>query len=175
MILRSFVLPAALIFLAACAETTPPVEEQRPTTAGTSSGPKVQLARSTKDGKASFDRVSKRLLPVARQACRAKFKSNAATKCKFRLIVRNDQGSSPDAKFTRSASGRPIIVFNSAMLQFLRDDDEMAMVLGHEMAHQIGNHIERGQREVLRSAINGAKAAKKKIRRRCPKGRCHCC
>ncbi len=161
MILRSLVLPAVLIFLAACTETTTPVEEKRPSSTDAKTTPSVQLSRSSKDGKASFDRVSKRLLPVARQACRAEFKSNATAKCRFRLIVRNEPGTPPDAKFTRSAAGRPIIVFNSAMLQFLRDDNEMAMVLGHEMAHQIGNHIERGQREILRSAIQSAKAAKK--------------
>lgn len=112
-------------------------------------------------GQSSFQRVSKDLLPVTRSACRTVHKARSLSKCNFRLILRNEQGNTPDARFTRNASGRPVILFNTAMLQFLRDDDEMAMVLGHEMAHQIADHIERGQREVIRSALNSAAEAKK--------------
>lgn len=153
---RLIALPFVLLTIAACSET---VVETAPTQPSNTA--QYGQARTLAEGKASFARVSKRVLPEARKACRRVHKARAGSKCAFRLIVRPDAGNTPDARFTRNPSGRPIIVFNYAMLQFLRDDDEMAMVLAHEMAHQIADHIERGQRAVIRSAVNGAAAAKK--------------
>jgi predicted Zn-dependent protease len=48
------------------------------------------------------------------------------------------------------------------MIRFLQNDDEIAMVLGHEIAHQIANHIQRGQHEVMRGAMLSALEAKNK-------------
>lgn len=157
---RVILLPALLLTLAACVETTTPPTDSKPTTQPNKSLPQFGQARSLAEGKASYRRVSKRLLPIARQACRQVHKAKSLAKCNFRLLIRAEQGNTPDARFTRS-NGRPVIVFNNAMLQFLRDDNEMAMVVAHEMAHQIANHIERGQRQVIRSAVQSAKAAEK--------------
>ncbi len=155
---RLLLLPVVIGIIAACTPNDVPVEEPKPTTPQVS---QFGQARTLAEGKASFARVSKRVLPEARKACRRVHKANALSKCTFRLLVRAEQGNTPDARFTSNPSGRPIIIFNGAMLRFLRDDDEMAMVLAHEMAHQIADHIQRGQREVMRSAVSGAAAAKK--------------
>lgn len=152
---RLLLLPLLVTGIAACTPTTTPVEAAKSTVF------QFGQARTLAEGKASFARVSKRFLPEARKACRRVQRANAASKCTFRLIIRAEQGNTPDARYTRNASGRPVIMFNGAMLKFLRDDNEMAMVLAHEMAHQIANHIERGQRQVIQSAASGAAAAKK--------------
>jgi predicted Zn-dependent protease len=152
-----FLAPVLLLSLVACVETTAPVEQPKPSQTTL----QVGQARTLAEGKASFKRVSKRILPYAKQACRKTFKARSLSKCNFRLLIRAEDGNTPDARFAKIGPGGPAIIFNHAMLKFLRDDDEMAMVVGHEMAHQIGNHIERGQRQVIRSAINGAATAKK--------------
>ncbi|MCO4825491.1 MAG: M48 family metalloprotease [Amylibacter sp.] len=149
--------PIVIVSLAACTQTTSPVEQPK----STAKAAKFPKARSFEDGKSSFTRVSKNILPLAKQACRTVHKSKANSKCNFRILIKVENGATPDARFSRTPSGRTVISFNSAMLQFLRDDDETAMVLAHEMSHQIADHIERGEREVLRAAIASAAAAKK--------------
>ncbi len=149
-----------MLSLAACVETTTAPTQEKPTTQPSKSLPKFGKARTLAEGKASYRRVSKRLLPIARQACRQVHKSNALSKCTFRLLISPGKSNAPGARFTQ-INGRPVIQFNGAMLQFLRDDNEMAMVVAHEMAHQIANHIERGQRQVIRNAVQSAKAAEK--------------
>lgn len=154
---RLLLVPVLIVSLAACAQTTAPVEQPK----STAKAAKFPQARSFENGKSSFARVSKNILPIAKQACRKIYKSKTNSKCHFRFLIKVENHATPDARFTRTSNGRSVISFNSAMLQFLRDDDEMAMVLAHEMSHQIANHIERGEREVLRAAITSAAAAKK--------------
>jgi Zn-dependent protease with chaperone function len=48
------------------------------------------------------------------------------------------------------ATGRTVVM-TTAMLRFLRDDDELAVVLGHELAHNIFNHRQmRNEEGILR-------------------------
>lgn len=154
---RLLLVPVLLMALAACTQPPTPAEQQKPTANAT----KFPQARTFKNGKSSFTRVSKNILPIAKQACRTIHTSEANSKCNFRFLIKVKNGSTPDARFTRTPNGSTVISFNSAMLQFLRDDDEMAMVVAHEMSHQIANHIKRGERELLRAAIASAAAAKK--------------
>ncbi|WP_069299741.1 M48 family metalloprotease [Neptunicoccus sediminis] len=149
---------SGLVFLAACTENdrpAPPLMEAQ--TAPVIAGQRNVLLS---EGLIRFSRVHKRLLPVAKRACQKAHPEQKAARCAFQFVVALDRGNPPDAKFTRDGAGRPVIVFNHAMVKFLKTDDEFAMVMAHEMAHQIARHITRGQEEVLRGAMNSAKTAK---------------
>lgn len=149
-----------LVFLTACTTSPPRELPQQPATTG---APETDF-RPLGAGLAAFGRVHKRILPVAKNACRRAHPGQSETRCAFQFVVALDRGQPPDAKFTRDPSGRPVILFNHAMVRFLQSDDEFAMVMAHEMSHQISDHITRGQTEVLRGALNSAKVAKKEGR-----------
>ncbi|WP_188675362.1 M48 family metallopeptidase [Neptunicoccus cionae] len=149
---------SGLVFLAACTQSDRPTPPQSSTQIP--SGVTAQRNVLLSEGLIRFARVHKRLLPVAKEACQKAHPTQKAVRCAFQFVVALDRGSPPDAKFTRDASGRPVIIFNHAMVKFLKTDDEFAMVMAHEMAHQIARHITRGQKEVLRGAMNSAKTAK---------------
>lgn len=151
---------SGLVFLAACTAPPPPVASQQPPARIT---PETGI-RPLGEGLAAFGRVHKRILPVAKAACRRAHPGQSETRCAFQFVVALDRGQPPDAKFTRDPSGRPVILFNHAMVRFLRTDNEFALVMAHEMSHQIADHITRGQTEVLRGALKSAKAAKKEGR-----------
>ncbi|MDR6264388.1 M48 family metallopeptidase [Roseobacter sp. N2S] len=153
-------LVSGLAFLAAC--TSPPPSDIPQQTA-----PVITPETGTRplgEGLAAFGRVHKRILPVAKAACRRAHPGQSETRCAFQFVVALDRGQPPDAKFTRDPTGRPVILFNHAMVRFLRSDDEFAMVMAHEMSHQIADHITRGQTEVMRGALKSAEAAKKEGR-----------
>lgn len=54
-----------------------------------------------------------------------------------------------------AADGR-IIMLSRGMLRFVRTDDELALVLGHELAHNAMRHIEAAQTNALMGAMGGA-------------------
>lgn len=59
-----------------------------------------------------------------------------------------------------SASGRGTITINAGIVEMARNDDEVALVVGHEMAHHAANHIARtrGNMEVA-GAVGAVLAA----------------
>ncbi|MBR9864191.1 MAG: M48 family metalloprotease [Rhodobacteraceae bacterium] len=149
---------SGLVFLAACTDGERPAPPRSTTQAA--SGVPVQRNVLLSEGLIRFARVHKRLLPVAKRACQNAHPDQEASRCAFQFVVALDRGNPPDAKFTRDGSGRPVIIFNHAMVKFLKTDDEFALVMAHEMSHQIARHIDRGREEVLRGAMNSAKNAK---------------
>jgi beta-barrel assembly-enhancing protease len=71
------------------------------------------------------------------------------TSCAYQfLLVDGDE-------LNAAADGRTIIL-NRGMLRFVRSDDELALVLGHELAHNAMRHIESMQTNAMMGTIGGA-------------------
>ena len=58
-----------------------------------------------------------------------------------------------------SASGRGTITINAGIVEMARNDDEVALVVGHEMAHHAANHIARTQGNMEVAGAVGAVVA----------------
>lgn len=120
-----------LLLLGACTVAPDPGPAPEPFT----------ITRSPQEAVDAYLRVSRRIEPVAERLCRQKNPSAPAVYCDFRILVdgRTDQG--PNAFQTIGKDGRPVIAFNIPMLATVKNDHEIAFILGHEAGHQIRNHL----------------------------------
>lgn len=127
----------ALIFLLFASCTAVETANQRP---------QQQTPTATRTPQQAVDayiRVGTRIERVAERVCRQKNPSRPQSYCDFQLKVDTSETTVPNAFQTIGEDGRPIIAFNIAMLATVRNDDEIAFILGHEAGHQIANHLVR--------------------------------
>jgi predicted Zn-dependent protease len=118
--------------LSACVSVPPPSATAPAAGAGTA---EVSVTRAVQ--------VTQRMEPVAEQMCRAR---SALLNCDFEFLVNRDPRAGVNAFQTIDRrTGRPIIILTLGMIRSVRNDDELAFVLGHEVAHHIAEHI--GQQE----------------------------
>ena len=94
------------------------------------------------EARANFAAVVRRVEPVAEAVCRER--AARGTNCDLRIVVDDRPGLPPNAFQTRDRRGDPIVGFTSALIADARNRDELAFVLGHEAAHHIAGHIDRG-------------------------------
>ncbi len=146
--LRTALLSFFALFLAACAVA--PLPGPAPGTVAN------DAPRSQTESRAQFERVSRRMQPVATQICRER---SPHLICEFTVILDDRPGQPPNAFHTRDRDGRPIIAFTEALIDDLRNEDEVALIFGHEAAHHIADHLTRMQREAQTGALLGGLAA----------------
>jgi len=139
----------ALLFLAFCA--CAPIEPAPKTVPSSQQSPAIN--RSAQDAVEAYIRVGSRIERVAERVCREKNPSRPRAYCDFQLKVDPSETEIPNAYQTIGADGRPIIAFNIPMLATVRNDDEIAFILGHESGHQIANHIVRATTNANLGAI----------------------
>jgi len=144
MMTRLFGALSAIAFLAAC--ETVPVDQS------TARAPTAQsdAALSANQAARSFVRVVKTVEPVAERECRAR---TTGRNCNFNIVVDDRPGQPPNAFQTLDRAGRPVIVFTLALIADVRNEDELAFVLGHEAAHHIAGHIQRQQQNAAAGAV----------------------
>jgi predicted Zn-dependent protease len=76
-------------------------------------------------------------------------------KCDF-LIVMDDRADQPaNAYQFLSDEGRPILAVTIPLLDEVRNDDELALVLGHEAAHHIAGHLDQQWEKAYQGALLG--------------------
>ncbi|MDX1780921.1 MAG: M48 family metalloprotease [Thalassovita sp.] len=89
---------------------------------------------------AMFVSVARAVEPVAEAECR---QHAPQLNCDFRIVVdRTDAGEANAHQFL-SRAGRPILSFNYALINGVRNADELAFVMGHEAGHHIAGHLAR--------------------------------
>ena len=91
--------------------------------------------------------------PVAERSCR---EYTEGANCDFQIRLENSPEAPPNAYQSLDRQGRPVITFTRAILPTFRNSDEIAFVLGHEAAHHIRGHIQRGRRDALVGSLVGA-------------------
>lgn len=83
--------------------------------------------------------VTRRMEPVAEQICRSQTPNQ---NCDFEFLVNRDPRSGVNAFQTINPdTGRPVIILTVGLIRAVRNDDELAFVIGHETAHHIAEHI----------------------------------
>ena len=131
---------AVLLFACTLPDQTPP-PQPLPQTQVPTNVPVVN--RSPQQAVDAYIRVGRQIEQVAEPICRQKNPRAPRPYCDFQLKVDSTRTNAPNAFQTIGNDGRPIIAFNIPMLATVKNDHEIAFILGHEAGHQIANHIVR--------------------------------
>lgn len=117
------------------------------------SSPPRKLA-SPSAGVSRFDRVARRVQPVARQFCERELAQKKTVDCNVKLEL-DTRMAERNAYFMYSEPGNrePVIRFSVPILQDAASDDEVAFILGHEYGHLIGQHIVKQQQQAMAGAL----------------------
>lgn len=144
--MRRLFLFALLPLVAACdVPNGPTVDSSQPLPQVTRTGSPQSLS--------DFRRVAARVEPVAERVCRNR---TNGVNCDFRIIIDSRRELGANAYQTYDDDGRPIIGMTPALIQDMRNRDELAFVVGHEAAHHIKGHIAQTQSSAQAGAILGA-------------------
>lgn len=105
-------------------------------------------------GISRFNRVARRVEPVARQFCEQELAQNKAVDCNVKLEL-DHKMTERNAYFTYAEAGKrsPVIRFSVPILRDAASDDEVAFILGHEYGHLIGQHIVKQEQQALAGAL----------------------
>jgi predicted Zn-dependent protease len=98
----------------------------------------------------NFADVVARVEPVAERECRSR---SPRLNCDFMIVVDDRPGLGPNAFQTLDRSGRPVIGFTVALIADVRNQDELAFILGHEAGHHIAGHLPRTQQTAMAGAL----------------------
>ncbi|MBY4895057.1 M48 family metallopeptidase [Rhodobacteraceae bacterium N5(2021)] len=144
--MRAFAPLLSALALGACVSVPPPAATP---TAATAQDVPVSVARAIE--------VTRRMEPVAEQICRTQTPDQD---CDFEFLVNRDPRSGINAFQTVNPdNGRPVIILTVGLIRSVRNDDELAFVIGHETAHHIAEHIAMQEAAVRAGAqIFGASA-----------------
>ncbi|MCT8159131.1 M48 family metalloprotease [Pseudoruegeria sp. SHC-113] len=134
----------ALLLATACAAPPPPQAPSGQTSASRDGLPSPQQAAN------NFTSVVKRVEPVAEAECRARTQN---TNCDFRVVVDDRPGQPPNAYQTVDRSGRPILAFTIPLIADVKNEDELAFIMGHEAAHHISAHLTKQQDNAMAGAL----------------------
>ncbi|SEI03941.1 M48 family metallopeptidase [Paracoccus alkenifer] len=109
---------------------------------------------SARTGEERFNRVARRVQPVAEQLCRQELAPSKQVDCAVALELDRTMAER-NAYFTYAKPGNkaPVIRLTVPMLQDVESDDEVAFILGHEYGHLIGQHIAKQQQQAMAGAL----------------------
>lgn len=110
------------------------------------SGPPARRRVSDGEVLATLRRVRAKLEPAAVAMCR----EMGIGVCTWRFQAVNDPS------LNAGAGPGGLIVMNRGIVEFARNDDEVAFVMAHEVGHQAANHIANTQRNTTIGAVAGA-------------------
>ena len=95
--------------------------------------------------------VVDRMEPVVERECRNRTRG---VSCNFMFVVDDRSSRAPNAFQTLDrATGRPVVGFTASLLEEVRNADELALILGHEAAHHIEQHLARRARSAQAGAM----------------------
>lgn len=132
--MRVFALISALLFLAGCVTTPAP----------------SNLSATRADGTVSFAAVAAQVEVVAEQECRARLQGG---NCDFLIQIETNPRAGLNAFQTLTRSGRPVILVTTELIEAVQNPDELALVIGHEAAHHIRQHISQQREAAQRGAL----------------------
>jgi predicted Zn-dependent protease len=100
---------------------------------------------SDEDAERKVLEIYGRLLPGATRLCRQLGEDECAWDIRY--------SSDPDVN--AFAAGESTVVIKKGILRHAENDDEIAMVIAHEMSHHAANHISESQQNALTGAVIG--------------------
>jgi hypothetical protein len=150
--LKRLTLVLGVGLLAGCIEAPAPTQPPKPEAEQTA---QLQIPRHLEAKVKMVDRTLQKVAPVSYNICMQNRGRKPERFCDFQYFVDDDPQQPPNAFQTRDKSQRPVIVFNINMIAKLRNEHEVAYILGHEAGHQIAQHQERHTRGILIGAVIG--------------------
>lgn len=96
-----------------------------------------------------FAQVVSAVQPVAVDECRRRTKG---ANCDFRILVDANRRAPANAFQTIDENGRPVLTFTVALIEAVKNADELAFVMGHEASHHIAGHLERQEQNAESAA-----------------------
>jgi predicted Zn-dependent protease len=118
---------------------------------GSASAPKTGLNTAISSlPSGQFAKVVSRIEPVAEKLC---VDSQKHLNCDFEILVDGSNSTSANAFQTIKEDGRPLVIFTQALINKAQNKDELAFILGHEMAHHLEGHLYRQYQSAGAGAI----------------------
>lgn len=136
-----------LVALVGCVDVVEQGPVSQPAPQATS---RLKATTPTRAQVSQFISVVQRVEPIAERECRAR---SPRANCDFRIVVDDRPGQPPNAYQTLDRNGQPILAFTLPLIAQVRNQDELAFVMGHEAAHHISGHIPRQQQNAAAGAI----------------------
>lgn len=130
-----------VLALAGCVQAIPPQAPPKPS---------AQDMARVNEAVTRFENVLTRVEPVAEAECRRRTRG---INCDYLIAVDDRVGQQPNAFQTQDKDGRPVIVFTVSLLLDVRNDDELALVTGHEAAHHILGHLQQTEDNAVMGAV----------------------
>lgn len=137
-----------VLALTACT-AVPPSQTGAPVP-GSNPAAAPQAAQPGRADLQSFTRVVRTVEPVAERECRTR---TTGLNCDFKIVLDDAPNQPPNAFQTLDKNGRPILAFNLALIASVRNEDELAFVMGHEASHHIAGHLARQQQNATAGAV----------------------
>ncbi|MGB1034185.1 MAG: M48 family metalloprotease [Primorskyibacter sp.] len=138
----------AALALSAC---TTPAEIPPTLPSGASKAPQVNTSATVAQQR-RFARIIAAVEPVAEAEC--KKRTRKGSNCDFQIAIDDRNPKAPaNAYQTLLRDGTPLLAFNLALLASVKNDHELAFVMGHEAAHHIQGHIQRKQTNAVLGAV----------------------
>lgn len=138
------------VLLVACDDPLAPPELDRAAVAAASAeiaatARPSAVQRSPEEEAAMLRRVADRTLRAAQPFCRQELGRD----CRFNVVLSN----APQAN--AYASGQDRITFTTALMRLIANEDELAAIMAHEMAHHILGHIGESGWRIQLGAVAG--------------------
>jgi len=94
--------------------------------------------------------VIRRIEPIGEKIC---LQTSGVAQCNFTMVVDPTETKIMNAYQSMDNQGRPLIVITKALADKARNSHELALVVGHEMAHHIEGHLEKRQSSAMTGAL----------------------
>lgn len=148
--MRKIVMAVLALTITGCVETTGPAPK---TEAPAKTVTDIALPEASKNqSMQNFLTVVHRMEPIIERECRAR---TSRVKCNFKIVIDGRKDQKSNAYQKQDKYGRPIIAFTRTMIASFRNEDEVALVLGHEAAHHIMGHIPKTRDSLVEGAVVG--------------------
>ncbi|PSL16043.1 M48 family metalloprotease [Shimia abyssi] len=99
-----------------------------------------------------FNRVARRVEPVAEEFCRKLTADREGFNCDIQILVDTEMPNR-NAFQTYDRAGNPLVTFTLPMIADARNEHELAFVMGHEVGHHLAQHIKKKEQQAAVGAI----------------------
>lgn len=121
-------------------------EERNPTTA------KAGGQLSARQAAAQFERVARRVEPVAERFCKQHTVDRKGFNCDIQILV-DGEARYRNAYQTYGRNDEPLVIFTTPMIADARNEDEIAFVMGHEVGHHLAEHLKKQEQQAVAGAL----------------------
>jgi predicted Zn-dependent protease len=150
--LQFTVLVGLLMTLGACVEPEAPKDPPKQSTSVSNKtlGTAATAPQGSVKPTGRLASVIRKVEPIGEKIC---LQSGVVAKCNFTMVVDPSETKIMNAYQSMDNAGRPLIVITKALADKARNSHELALVVGHEMAHHIEGHLEKRRSSAIAGAL----------------------